>query len=379
MHELPPIQSLFPPNEGGAIRRFWAVYWGWFLLFLPWMFLRQVGISLHQTLGVLWTWCREMELIPGELRLLFVASPRSLLVTALFGERFTAIHYRDVLIDPGPPFGRRRMERWFAGAGAVRAIVATHAHEEHVGNAALAAARTGAAVHGTHVTLEAMRSPPRLSRARRVFIGQPAPVPAVATRVLGDALETAEALLDVLRSPGHCDGHASLFEREHGLLFAGDSFLHTVFTSPNRDASGEDWIRTLRAYLDLDVRTMIGTHGYVVSRDERLRPRAFVVRRGDPRALIRDKLAFLEWAREVVREGERRGLPYSVVEACLFPWQRWWSWGTWFTDESGRLFSAGEFSRTHFVRTLAAHPDKVPPRFPPFARLARLVSGKESA
>lgn len=93
-------------------------------------------------------------------------------------------------------------------------------------------------------------------------------------------------------------------------------------------------------------------------------------RRAPDRAARRDKLRFLKWARDVVAEGERRRLPYSVIEACLFPWQRWWSWHNWFTDESGRLFSAGEFSRTYFVRSLSRTPDRVPARFPPFVRLA---------
>ena len=43
------------------------------------------------------------------------------------------------------------------------------------------------------------------------------------------------------------------------------------------------------------------------------------------------------------------------------------------TDESGRLFSAGEFSRTFFVRSLSRTPDRVPARFPPFVRLVDWV------
>jgi hypothetical protein len=94
--------------------------------------------------------------------------------------------------------------------------------------------------------------------------------------------------------------------------------------------------------------------------------------------MIRDQLAFLRWARDVVAAGERRGLPYSVIEACLFPWQHWWSWHNWFTDESGRLFSAGEFSRTYFVRSLSKTPERVPARFPPFVRLAEWLTGGET-
>ncbi len=101
--------------------------------------------------------------------------------------------------------------------------------------------------------------------------------------------------------------------------------------------------------------------------------RAFAVRHDDPGQMIRNKLRFMTWARDVVAEGERRQLSYGVIEACLFPRRRAWAWRTWFTDESGRLFSAGEFSRTYFVRSLSRNPEHVPPRFPPFARLARAL------
>jgi hydroxyacylglutathione hydrolase len=205
-----------------------------------------------------------------------------------------------------------------------------------------------------------------------MFIGQPERMNGDLRR-LGASVATDAVVLQVVESPGHCDGHASLLDTERGVLFAGDSFMHTVFTSPNKDVSGDDWIATLERYGAWEIRTMVGTHGYIYSRDPALAPTPFLVKRADPDQMIRDKLRFLTWARDVVAEGERRELPYSVIEACLFPWYRWWSWHNWFTDESGRLFSAGEFSRTYFVRSLSRTPDRVPARFPPFVRLVDWV------
>jgi glyoxylase-like metal-dependent hydrolase (beta-lactamase superfamily II) len=272
-------------------------------------------------------------------------------------------------------FGQGRLRRFLSGRGRIAAIVATHAHEEHIGNCSLAARLTGSPVFATETTLKAMRSPEPLSTARRTFVGQPEPSDDVATRPMGQAVETASVRLEVIESPGHCAGHASLYEPVRGILFAGDSFLHTVFTAPNRDVSAARWIETLETYGQHSVRTLIGTHGYVYSIDPQLPPRAFVVKRADPQLMIRDKLAFMRWARAVVVEGERRALPYPVIEACLFPWSRWWSWHNWFGDEAIRLFSSGEFSRTYFVRSLSATPERVPPRFPPFARLAAWLRG----
>jgi glyoxylase-like metal-dependent hydrolase (beta-lactamase superfamily II) len=362
---------MFPANTRPALAAFWVRYWLWFFLLLPWMLFRQLFISLHQALGALWTWNRQVDLCDGALSLVFMTTLPSIAVTLIFGERFTAIRYADCLIDPGPLLGRRRLERYLRADGRrIGAIVATHAHEEHIGNTGLAARLTGAPVYGTRVTLAALRDPEVLSAPRRAFIGQPRREVGCAMRLLGDRVATAALRLEVIESPGHCDGHASLFDAERGILFAGDSFLHTVFTSPNKDVSGADWIATLERYGRWDVKTMVGTHGYVYSRDPAVARVAFVTKRGDPNRMIRDKLEFLRWARDVVAAGERRGLPYSVIEAALFPWQRWWSWHNWFSDESGRLFSAGEFSRTYFVRSLSQTPERVPPRFPPFARFA---------
>jgi glyoxylase-like metal-dependent hydrolase (beta-lactamase superfamily II) len=377
MRSLPPITGIFPANDPRAIRLFWIKYWAWFFALLPWMLLRQVGISLGHAAGVLCTWNRQIHLLGGSLRLLFMNSLPSFMLTTVFGERFTAIHFRDVLIDPGPRFARSRLRRYFEEAHPrITAIVATHAHEEHAGNAPLASKLSKARIYGSEYTLQAIRDPERLSLPRRIFIGQPEPASSLDLRTLPTILTTPDATLEVIQSPGHCHGHASLFDRDLGILFAGDSFLHTIFTAPNREASAAERIRTLEDYLQLDIRTMVGTHGLVYTADERIAPMRFVVQRRDPRQMISDKLDFMKWAQDVVAEGERRNLPYSVIEACLFPWQRRWAWQTWFTDEGGRLFSAGEFSRTYFVRSLSRTPEKVPARFPPFARLVNRLRPK---
>jgi hydroxyacylglutathione hydrolase len=372
--DLPDPAGLFPANNRKAIRLFWAKYWLWFFVILPWMLLRQIGVSCRQLIETVATWNREVRLLDGELRVVFFNSLRSLLLTMVFGERFTALFFRDVLIDPGPVFGQRRLERILKeSAGDVSAVVATHGHEEHVGNVGLAASLTGAKVLASIQTMTSLTTPDALSLPRRLFIGQPEPANVPLT-VVGDNLQTPCGTLEIVESPGHCLGHISLFDRERGILFAGDSFLHVIFTAPNRDVSGDDWVRTLENYLELPIRTLIGTHGHVFTVDPAVRPVPFVIKQSDPLHLMREKLAFLLWARRVISTGEEAGLPYSVIEAALFPWNRPWSWSTWFTDESGRLFSAGEFSRTYFVRSLSSKPEQVPARFPPFARLTNLIA-----
>jgi hydroxyacylglutathione hydrolase len=372
---MPFPQPSFPSNGRGSIARFWIVYWLWFFLLLPWMLVRQLLVSGYQLAGALVTWNRRIALLDGSLEIQNMSGASALIATVLFGERFACTRYRDVLVDPGPLFGRRVLERWLSKGPPIRAIVATHGHEEHIGNVAFASRLTGVPVFGSAATLAAIAGPENISVPRKLLMGQPEAGPLTDCRLLGEELSTPDAVLRALPSEGHCKGHASLYDPEHRILFAGDSFLHTVFTAPNRDVSAADWIATLRLYQSLDVATLIGSHGCVFSSDQAIPTVPFVVRRRSPNEMIARKLDFTVWAAAVVAEGERRGLPYSAIEACLFPWQRSWSWGNWFGDESWRLFSAGEFSRTHFVRSLSRTPQAVPHRFPRFEALRARIGG----
>ena len=317
---LPAIDDhLFPNNSRQAIVRFWLWYWGYFFLFLPWMLLRQAFLSLRDTLGALWTWNRQITLLGDSLRIVSMNSISSLAITALFGERFTAIHYEDVLIDPGPVFGRKRLSRYLKQSSkAVHAVFATHAHEEHVGNVVLSSELTGAAIYGTQVTLNALRQPEMLTWMRRTFIGQPLAAVHADLRPVENDLETPCVHLTVIESPGHCAGHASLFDTARRILFAGDSFLHTIFTSPNKDVSGEDWIATLERYEALEIKTMVGTHGNVYSVDPNVAWRPFIVERTAPSEMIRDKLRFLRWRGTwLPRENEDRYRTASSRPACF--------------------------------------------------------------
>jgi len=374
MGTMPLPQPRFPANEPRAIAWFWLRYWLWFFLLLPWMLARQVFVSAYQLVAALATWNRRVTLVAGVFELQHMTSLGSLLATMLFGERFVCSRYHDVIIDPGPLFGRRILRRWLERGAAVSAIATTHSHEEHIGNAAFASALTGAPIWGTASTLQAVVAPEQLSPPRRLLMGQPQPGTQSPLRPLGSELRTERVRLRVFSSGGHCAGHASLYDPERRILFAGDSFLDTIFTAPNREVSAADWIATLRRYQAVEVATMVGSHGFVFTTDPSLPEIPFVVRRQDPNAMIARKLEFMLWASEALAEGERRGLPYGVIEACLFPWQRRWSWRNWFGDESWRLFSAGEFSRTHFVRSLSRTPERVPHRFGRFESMRAAVA-----
>lgn len=366
---LPDPSQVFPANTRVSIVRFWAVYWAWFLVLLPFMLLRQVCLSLVALTAALWTWNRRYDLLGGDLRLRFLARGRTLIASLLFGERFLAVHHRDVLIDPGPRFAQRTLRRHLeeTGPASVRLVAITHFHEEHIGTVAEVTAHTGAAHVASAYTLERMGEPLDLSLVRRWMIGQP-PVVTRPGLLAKGMVVTRDTTLQVIEAPGHCAGHVAYYDPDRQILFAGDAYLHDYFSSPNADVCSDEWIATIERFLALDIAVLVGCHGVVYARDAAIPTAPFVVVRADPRELLTRKLDFLRWSRAVVAEGERRGLPYSVIEACVFAWPQRWTWGNWFNDEAIRLFSFGEFSRTHFIRSLSRTPAKVPPRFPCLVR-----------
>lgn len=365
----PPV---FPARTRTAIARFWLGYWLRFFALLPWMLVRQIGITLSD-----WWWAwrtagRTYRFLEGRLVIGFIGNQELLVTAGMFGERFTWLSWGDVVIDPGPARFRDVVVAGVASGPPPAVVVCTHLHEEHIGNAALLAQRYDIAVVGAPLTCEAVRRPPVLPAGRQLLMGQAEMAASdVRVEVVGKEIRTAQGVLEVISADGHCRDHIVLFARAEGVLFAGDAFLHELFTSPNADADHRAWITTLERLSVLPVRTLVGAHGAILTCDPAIPLVPGVVRRADPRQLIAAKLAFLRWAQGVVDEGEARGLPYSVIEATLFPWQRGWAWRTWFHDEGFRLLTCGEFSRTHLVRSLSATPERVPVRFPAFLRLAK--------
>lgn len=368
MINLPSPDAWMPAARRGAIIRFWIWYWVVFFTLLPWMLLRQIGVTLGDLVQAWWTCDRRYHFFAGELAVGFVGAGELLITAGMFGERFTWLRWRDVVIDPGPVKSRLQVAAGLAAEPPIAAVVCTHFHEEHSGNAAWLANRAGVPLFGSERTLAAARQPEIVPEGRRLLMGQPTAELGVRLALLTAEIVTPMTRLLVIEAAGHCAGHLALYEPERRLLFAGDAFLHELFTAPNCESDARVWIATLERFAALDVHTLIGAHGCIYSCDPELPPQFAAVRRADPNCMIRNKLAFMRWAQNVVATGEARGLPYSVIEACLFPWQRQWSWRTWFHDEGFRLLTGGEFSRTHFVRSLSATPQAVPIRFPWFVR-----------
>ena len=345
-----------------SLAAFWSCYAAGLVMRLP-LIARSIA---RQILGNASAYMRTRRqsyaMLDGKLKVFFLNGFPAACVPLIFGEHFWMILYDGLLIDPGGTRLARAARRHLAGLapGAVRAIVATHAHEEHIGNLALAARITGAPVYAAGDCARLAREPARLPVMRRLVIGQPRAYEGE-LRDPGNLLATASGRVEIYPAPGHCAEHIVLYDRAARVLIAGDAFMGTYFTSPNADVDSARWLETLRRLEELPIDAMITGHGQIYTLDRRIPDIEGVVFRVDPRRCLAERRHFLEWLRGQALAGLSEGLPLRAVEATLFPWHKPWSWENVFSDEMARALSGGEFSRTELVRTFMRRPGESDP------------------
>jgi hydroxyacylglutathione hydrolase len=337
-------------------KSFFGTFWSCYMIGLSVRLPLIVGAGARDMLGqctaFLRTFRRRIEFPGGKLSVLFLGGIPCDVVPLLFGELFTAVFYDGLLIDPGSPRMRRSLARHLRRLpkGSVCAVVATHHHEEHVGNLNWAAQTTSSPLYLSSATAALLKSPWRLPFVRAVMIGQPEPLQPP-FEIVKDTIQTAHGHLEVLATPGHCDDHIVLYDRREKVLIAGDAFMGSYFATPNPDVDSRKWIDTLERLLTLDIEVLVEGHGHVHTLRQDFPDIPGVVIREDPHKALETKLLYLRWLREQIEAGKREGLSPAAVEATCFPWGRGRAWETFSKNELIRVLSLGHFSRSELVRS----------------------------
>ena len=340
-----------------AVRRqarlgaFWSCYTLGFFIRLPLVIWAGIKAALQRTSIFARTYHKRLDLLDGKLTILFLNGLLPNTVPLLFGELFTTVLYDGIAIDPGSPKMRRSLARHLRQVKPkITKVVATHAHEEHVGNLNWLSELTGAPVYVSEMTARFLTPFKKLPWVRATIIGQP-PNLAQPYSLLGETIDTESAYLQMIPTPGHCDDHITLYDPKEKVLLAGDAFMGSYFATPNPDVDSRKWLVSLERLMELDIETLVEGHGHIHTMRADIPDFPGVVIREDPKVAISQKLAYMRWLREQIEAGFQEGLPVRVIEASCFPWRRRTSWESCATDECIRLLSLGHFSRTELVRS----------------------------
>jgi glyoxylase-like metal-dependent hydrolase (beta-lactamase superfamily II)/predicted DCC family thiol-disulfide oxidoreductase YuxK len=340
-----------------AVRRkarlgaFWSCYTLGFFIRLPLVLWAGIKAAIQRATIFARTYHNRVDLLDGKLTILFLNGMLPNTVPLLFGELFTAIIYDGIAIDPGSPKMRQSLARHLRRVNLkIVKVVATHGHEEHVGNLNWLSDFAGAPIYVSEMTARFLTPFKRLPWVRATIIGQP-PDLRQPFQLLRETVDGDSVRLQVIATPGHCDDHIALYDPKEKVLLAGDAFMGSYFATPNPDVDSRKWLRSLERLIELDIEILVEGHGHIYTLRTDIPNFPGVVIREDPKVCLSQKLDYLRWLREQIEAGFQEQLPVRVIEASCFPWGKRTSWESCATDECIRLLSLGHFSRTELVRS----------------------------
>ncbi len=143
--------------------------------------------------------------------------------SAVFGENAYLVRCsatgETVAIDPGGG-AEAMIAALEEGGHALRAILLTHAHLDHIEGVAALAERIPAPIHLHPADRPLYDAAPQ----QAAMFGHPfrAPPPPDETIVPGRDIEFGACRLEVRHAPGHSPGHVILYSPEAGVAFVGD-------------------------------------------------------------------------------------------------------------------------------------------------------------
>jgi len=236
---------------------------------------------------------------------------------------YTAAYWVDgLLIDTTCPFTAQEMLQATSSL-ALTHIVNTHCHEDHIGANGLLQESRGVTIEAHPLALPILANPKLqyLQPYRRIFWGWPKPSQGTA---VGDCVQTEHYRFLVLQTPGHCPDHISLYEPEHGWLFAGDAYVGGKDRVARPDYDIYAIIASLRRMAALPVAVLF--------------PGSGTVRTGDAISELERKADYLEELGAKVRHLHQQGLSVRAIQHSLLG-----------RDPSIRYLTLGHFRSRYLV------------------------------
>ena len=189
------LQNQKPNHRQARLGAFWSCYTLGFFIRLPLVLWAGIRGAIQRLSIFVRTYHRRLDLLDGKLRILFLNGFLPNAVSLLFGELFTTVLTTGVAVDPGSPKMRGSLERHLCQIKPkITKVVATHAHEEHVGNLNWLSDLTGAPIYVSEMTARFLTPFKKLPWVRATIIGQPPN--------LKEPHQLLRGLLDLV--PGNC-------------------------------------------------------------------------------------------------------------------------------------------------------------------------------
>lgn len=181
------------------------------------------------------------------------------------------------LIDVGAGLGVGQILRNVQGAGfdpgRIRHVIATHGHADHTGGLrAMLDALDSPTVHAEGETARRLREADEdafglaVAKAGGYYPDEYVLAPCEVDSEVreGDEIAVGDLRLEVIETPGHCDGHISLLCSHEGrrTLFSGDSIFHggNIFLQNVFDSRLDKQIETLRKLRGLEIDALFPSH-----------------------------------------------------------------------------------------------------------------------
>jgi glyoxylase-like metal-dependent hydrolase (beta-lactamase superfamily II) len=204
-----------------------------------------------------------------------------------------------ILIDTGCDYSKKELGSLLEGKE-ISVIVNTHYHEDHVGGNAFLTERFGIVALAHPVTISLMSKKYDLYEYEREIWGYP---DSCTANLIGDLVEGDAVSLSVIETQGHCKGHISLFEKDRGILFSGDTW---VGERPKAARAEENLTRLISDLMEF----------------EALRPKILFASLGkvvpNPQQVIRNTREYLEEMRDKILSLHAGGKSTQQIMETLF-------------------------------------------------------------